>query len=423
MECESGYRYVPRESRASDVGCLRYLMASRPENIKELLVKRSAFVPAIAVESRSGTSPATHVLRRFLNVSSRYIKGMCGPLRISSRHDILREETGKSKYHVPACLCFMLYCDVHSERFNLAYYMAKRMEWVTKQARLILPYSMLLTHLFKSIMNEYPELYNESYVLYDCVMNPLAAQLEQKPRRDRGTRRGRHSTSSSSGFDQPSSSHLNDDDDDGNDEGTSRASTPSPISYVNSIKTSNQVLSFSNPPMFRPKHHRNPFYTRQPKNPQPGQVQFKDGSKRGGVSLDRSMDSDKYLEGQSMQRPPLFESDSFIYWKNRFETYVKSKDLDLWHVITNGDFQPIIQNPETKLDEVNCRVTSVQQIWGYSGFNCKRKFGHFAKEYRKAKRVKDSTYHKDEEIDEQRVGALTGYLAKIQEFLIAVSGH
>ncbi|GJV86107.1 retrovirus-related pol polyprotein from transposon TNT 1-94 [Tanacetum coccineum] len=64
------------------------------------------------------------------------------------------------------------------------------------------------------------------------------------------------------------------------------------------------------------------------------------------------MDSDKYLVGQSMQRPPLFESDSFIYWKNRFETYVKSKDLDLWHVITNGDFQPIQQNPKTKLDEV-----------------------------------------------------------------------
>ncbi|GJY98455.1 retrovirus-related pol polyprotein from transposon TNT 1-94 [Tanacetum coccineum] len=61
------------------------------------------------------------------------------------------------------------------------------------------------------------------------------------------------------------------------------------------------------------------------------------------------MDSDKYLEGQSMQRPPLFESDSFNYWKNRFETYVKSKDLDLWHVITNGDFQPIVQNPKTNL--------------------------------------------------------------------------
>ncbi|GJY99063.1 zf-CCHC domain-containing protein [Tanacetum coccineum] len=64
------------------------------------------------------------------------------------------------------------------------------------------------------------------------------------------------------------------------------------------------------------------------------------------------MDSDKYLEGQSMQRPPLFKSDSFIYWKNRFEKYVKSKNLDLWHVITNSDFQRIQQNLETKLDEV-----------------------------------------------------------------------
>ncbi|GKB90018.1 hypothetical protein Tco_0962290, partial [Tanacetum coccineum] len=131
--------------------------------------------------------------------------------------------------HVPACLFFMLYCVVHSERFNLAYYMAKRIEWVTKQARLILPYGMLLTRLFKFIINEYPELYNESYVLYDRVINPLAAQLERKPRRDHGTRRGRPSTSSST-FDQLSSSHLNDDDDDdGNDKGTSHASTPSPI--------------------------------------------------------------------------------------------------------------------------------------------------------------------------------------------------
>ncbi|GJY88603.1 retrovirus-related pol polyprotein from transposon TNT 1-94 [Tanacetum coccineum] len=53
-----------------------------------------------------------------------------------------------------------------------------------------------------------------------------------------------------------------------------------------------------------------------------------------------------------MQRPPLFESDGFIYWKNRFETYVNSKDLYLWHVITDGDFPPIQNNPETKEDEV-----------------------------------------------------------------------
>ncbi|GJU47412.1 hypothetical protein Tco_1204678 [Tanacetum coccineum] len=53
-----------------------------------------------------------------------------------------------------------------------------------------------------------------------------------------------------------------------------------------------------------------------------------------------------------MQRHLFLKRDSFILLENRFRAYVKSKDLDLWHVITNGDFQPIIQNSETKLDEV-----------------------------------------------------------------------
>ncbi|GJR43717.1 hypothetical protein Tco_1311820 [Tanacetum coccineum] len=84
---------------------------------------------------------------------------------------------GYSRDHVPACLCYMLYCVVHSEKFNLAYYMAKRMEWVTKQPRLLLPYGMLLTRLFTFIMSEYPELSNDSYILYDRVMTPLVTQL------------------------------------------------------------------------------------------------------------------------------------------------------------------------------------------------------------------------------------------------------
>ncbi|GKA00882.1 hypothetical protein Tco_0673547 [Tanacetum coccineum] len=41
---------------------------------------------------------------------------------------------GGNRDHVPACLCYMLYCVARSEKFNLAYYMAKRMEWVTKQS-------------------------------------------------------------------------------------------------------------------------------------------------------------------------------------------------------------------------------------------------------------------------------------------------
>ncbi|GJR87215.1 hypothetical protein Tco_0211226 [Tanacetum coccineum] len=102
-------------------------------------------------------------------------------------------------------------------------------------------------------MNENHELYNESYVLYDHVMNPIAAQQERKPRKDRGTRRGHHSTSSSSAFDQPSSSHRNDDDDDDDvkGKGTSRASTPSLIHYVNSL-TNEVPQVFQNPPNIDP---------------------------------------------------------------------------------------------------------------------------------------------------------------------------
>ncbi|GJR13880.1 hypothetical protein Tco_0796532 [Tanacetum coccineum] len=163
--------------------------------------------------------------------------------------------------------------------------MAKRMEWVTRQKRLILPYGMLLTCLFNVIMNENPELNNESYVLYDRVMNPLAAEQEQKPRKDHGMRRGRHSTSSSSAFDQLSSSHLNDDDDDGNGKGTSRASTPSPIRYVNSL--TNQVPQvFQNPPNIDP--HLEPFYTRQTKIIN-RQVQLRDKQHGGVRSIGKSL--------------------------------------------------------------------------------------------------------------------------------------
>ncbi|GJX58912.1 hypothetical protein Tco_0290302 [Tanacetum coccineum] len=114
------------------------------------------------------------------------------------------------------------------------------MEWVSRQSNLILPYGMFLTKILTHILNENPELQNPSYVLYDRVMEPLSSSQERKPRRDRGTRKGRTATSSTLAFGEPSSSHpTNDDEDVDHNEGTSHASTPSPVSYVNSL--TNQV--------------------------------------------------------------------------------------------------------------------------------------------------------------------------------------
>ena len=49
------------------------------------------------------------------------------------------------------------------------------------------------------------------------------------------------------------------------------------------------------------------------------------------------MESKKYLEWNVTFKPPFFENISFLEWKNRFESYVKLIDYDLWHVISIGD--------------------------------------------------------------------------------------
>nr|GEX48994.1 copia protein [Tanacetum cinerariifolium]GEX73298.1 copia protein [Tanacetum cinerariifolium]GEX80497.1 copia protein [Tanacetum cinerariifolium] len=74
----------------------------------------------------------------------------------------------------------------------------------------------ILTHEIMPTLKPLEEIIHENVIylgVYDRVMNPLTAQQKRKTRKGRGTRRGRHSTSSSSAFDQPSSSHINDDDD------------------------------------------------------------------------------------------------------------------------------------------------------------------------------------------------------------------
>ncbi|GJV08694.1 copia protein [Tanacetum coccineum] len=76
------------------------------------------------------------------------------------------------------------------------------------QAWILLTLIVLPNPLVKS------ELQNPSYVLYDRVMEPLSSSQERKPRRDRGTRKGRTSTSSTPAFGEPSSSHPTNDDED-----------------------------------------------------------------------------------------------------------------------------------------------------------------------------------------------------------------
>ncbi|GKD21705.1 hypothetical protein Tco_1223408 [Tanacetum coccineum] len=61
------------------------------------------------------------------------------------------------------------------------------------------------------------------------------------------------------------------------------------------------------------------------------------------------MTQENYVEGCSMKRPPLLVANGFCFWKTRFETYIRSKDIDLWQVIQNDDFVFEMEDLETKM--------------------------------------------------------------------------
>ncbi|GJV82500.1 hypothetical protein Tco_1522398 [Tanacetum coccineum] len=81
-------------------------------------------------------------------------------------------------------------------------------------------------------MEHYPHLDNCIYDVVNRVMRPLALRQTHQHRSDRG--KTRYSVSSTSAHhNRRSSSHKGDDDE---DDSASRASTPSPTTYLNSLK-------------------------------------------------------------------------------------------------------------------------------------------------------------------------------------------
>nr|GEU48977.1 hypothetical protein [Tanacetum cinerariifolium] len=131
-----------------------------------------------------------------------------------------------------ACLAHMLYCVVAEEQYNLAYFFVKRIECARSTPTANLPYGMFLTRLYRHIMEHYPHLDNDIYNVVDQVMRPLALKQTQKPQSDRG--KARHPVSSKFAHHNRRASSRQGDDDE--DDGASRDSTPSPTTYLNSLK-------------------------------------------------------------------------------------------------------------------------------------------------------------------------------------------
>ncbi|GKC07024.1 ribosomal protein L7Ae/L30e/S12e/Gadd45, partial [Tanacetum coccineum] len=137
--------------------------------------------------------------------------------------------------HLPASLAHMMYCIVAKEQYNLAYFFVKRIEYARSNPTANLPCGMFLTRLYQHIMEHYPHLDIGIYNIVDRVMRPLALKQTRKPQSDCG--KARHSISSTPVYHSyGSSSHQGDDDD---NDGTFRATTPSPTTFLNSLSPLN----------------------------------------------------------------------------------------------------------------------------------------------------------------------------------------
>ncbi|GJR37386.1 hypothetical protein Tco_1213070 [Tanacetum coccineum] len=127
--------------------------------------------------------------------------------------ELIRENVfrlGGHRDRLLACLAHMLYCVVAEEQYNLAYFFVERIECAKATPTANLLYGMFLTRLYRYVMETYPHLDNGTYDIVE---------------------RARRSVSSSSSHHQGMSSHHHDND----DVETSRASTPSPTTYLNSL--------------------------------------------------------------------------------------------------------------------------------------------------------------------------------------------
>ncbi|GJT39938.1 hypothetical protein Tco_0939803 [Tanacetum coccineum] len=78
-----------------------------------------------------------------------------------------------NKVHPNVCITYMLYCLTIQKPFNLAYYISKRMESVTRSDVMVLPYGMLLTRLYRHVHTTHPFAISDIHYLVDHVMIPL----------------------------------------------------------------------------------------------------------------------------------------------------------------------------------------------------------------------------------------------------------
>ncbi|XP_045791430.1 uncharacterized protein LOC123886134 [Trifolium pratense] len=59
------------------------------------------------------------------------------------------------------------------------------------------------------------------------------------------------------------------------------------------------------------------------------------------------MSKERYIpEGGSASRPPLFTGKNYYFWKNKMQLFLKSQEVGMWRIVTEGDYVPTVTSAE-----------------------------------------------------------------------------
>ncbi|GJT23996.1 hypothetical protein Tco_0893933 [Tanacetum coccineum] len=97
--------------------------------------------------------------------------------------------------HTQAIIALMLYCLENGQPFNLAYFIIRRMYFFRDRQDKVLPYDMILTHLFKNLkenMEKHP--FDKRYKFVPRKMSSLKVKQPKKPlpKRTRNVGKSKH---------------------------------------------------------------------------------------------------------------------------------------------------------------------------------------------------------------------------------------
>ncbi|MQM18883.1 hypothetical protein Taro_051881 [Colocasia esculenta] len=76
------------------------------------------------------------------------------------------------------------------------------------------------------------------------------------------------------------------------------------------------------------------------------------------------MAAQSHNEGQSVNRPPLFDGEDYTYWKTRMEYFLQGHDYQIWSIVEEGDLLVTNEKAQWTDDDrkkisQNCKAKSI----------------------------------------------------------------